>query len=73
MIALRVGFMISGLVFVETVFVYQGVGRLLFDAVIYRDYPLLQGAFLVITLVIIAANFVADMVYVRLDPRLQHN
>ena len=73
MIALRVGFMISGLVFVETVFVYPGVGRLLFDAVIYRDYPLLQGAFLVITLVIIAANFVADMVYVRLDPRLQHN
>lgn len=73
MIARRVGFMISGLVFVETVFVYLGVGRLLFYAVIYRDYPLLQGAFLVITLVIIAANFVADMAYVRLDQRLQHN
>lgn len=73
MIALRVGFMISGMIFVETVFAYPGVGRLLFDAVTYRDYPLLQGAFLVITLVIIAANFVADMIYVRLDPRLQHN
>lgn len=72
MIALLVGFMISGLIFVETVFAYPGVRRLLFDAVTYRDYPLLQGAFLVITLVIIAANFVADMVYVRLDPRLQH-
>ncbi len=73
MIALRVGFMISGMIFVETVFAYPGVGRLLFDAVTYRDYPLLQGAFLVITLVIIAANFVADIIYVRLDPRLQHN
>jgi len=73
MIALRVGFMISGTIFVETVFAYPGIGRLLFDAVTYRDYPLLQGAFLIITLVIIVANFVADMVYVRLDPRLRHD
>jgi peptide/nickel transport system permease protein len=73
MIALRVGFMISGTIFVETVFAYPGIGRLLFDAVTYRDYPLLQGAFLIITLVIITANFAADMVYVRLDPRLRHD
>ncbi len=73
MIALRVGFMISGTILVETVFAYPGVGMLLFDAVMYRDYPLLQGAFLIITLVIIAANFVADMVYLRLDPRLRHD
>ncbi len=72
MIALRMGFMISGTIFVETVFAYPGVGILLYDAVTYRDYPLLQGAFLIITLVFIAANFVADMVYVRLDPRLRH-
>ncbi len=73
MIALRRGFMISGTIFVETVFAYPGVGILLYDAVTYRDYPLLQGAFLIITLVFIAANFVADMVYVRLDPRLRHD
>ncbi len=73
MIALRMGFMISGTIFVETVFAYPGVGMLLFDAVTYRVYPLLQGAFLIITLVIIAANFAADMVYVRLDPRLRHD
>ena len=72
MIALRVGFMISGTIFVETVFAYPGVGRLLYDAVTYRDYPLLQGAFLIITLVIITANFVADIIYVRLDPRVKH-
>lgn len=69
----RTGFMIGGTILVETVFAYPGVGRLLFDAVMYRDYPLLQGAFLIITLVIIAANFVADMVYVQLDPRLRHD
>jgi len=73
MIALRTGFMIGGAILVETVFAYPGVGRLLFDAVTYRDYPLLQGAFLIITLVIITANFAADMVYVRLDPRLRHD
>ncbi len=72
MIALRAGFMISGTIFVETVFAYPGVGRLLYDAVTYRDYPLLQGAFLIITLVIITANFVADMTYAHLDPRVKH-
>ncbi|RLG33712.1 ABC transporter permease [Methanosarcinales archaeon] len=71
-IALRAGFMISGTIFVETVFAYPGVGRLLYDAVTYRDYPLLQGAFLIITLVIIAANFIADMMYAHLDPRVKH-
>ena len=65
-IALRAGFMISGTIFVETVFAYPGVGRLLYDAVTYRDYPLLQGAFLIITLVIIAANFIVDMMYAHL-------
>jgi len=43
-----------------------------YDAVTYRDYPLLQGAFLIITLVIIAANFIADMMYAHLDPRVKH-
>jgi len=71
-IALRAGFMISGTIFVETVFAYPGVGRLLYDAVTYRDYPLLQGAFLIITLVIIAANFIADVMYAHLDPRVKH-
>ncbi|MCW7072975.1 MAG: ABC transporter permease [Methanophagales archaeon] len=71
-IALRAGFMISGTIFVGTVFAYPGVGRLLYDAVTYRDYPLLQGAFLIITLVIIAANFIADMMYAHLDPRVKH-
>ena len=72
MIALIVGFMVMGTILVETVFAYPGVGRLLYEAVLVRDYPLLQGAFLIITMIIIAANFVADMIYVYLDPRVKH-
>jgi peptide/nickel transport system permease protein len=72
MIALIAGFMITGTILVETVFAYPGVGRLLYEAVLVRDYPLLQGAFLIITMVIIAANFAADMIYVYLDPRVKH-
>jgi peptide/nickel transport system permease protein len=71
-IALIAGFMVMGTILVETVFAYPGVGRLLYDAVLVRDYPLLQGAFLIITLTIIAANFVADMIYVYLDPRVKY-
>ncbi len=72
MIALIAGFMITGTILVETVFAYPGVGRLLYEAVLVRDYPLLQGAFMIITLLIIAANLAADMIYVYLDPRVKH-
>ena len=72
MTALTVGFMIMGTIFVETVFAYPGIGNLLYNAVLYHDYPLLQGIFLFITIVIIGANFIADMIYVRLDPRVEH-
>ncbi len=65
------GFAVSGVViFVETVFAYPGVGRLLFEAVGFQDYPTLQGCFLVLTLLVVAANLVADVVSARLDPRI---
>lgn len=56
---------------VETVFAYPGLGRLVYDAVIARDYPLLQGAFFVLALMVLAANIVADLVYPLLDPRVR--
>ena len=71
MIALTLGFLIMGTIFVETVFAYPGMGRLVYDAATVRDYPLLQGAFLLLTLIVIAANLVADLVYVRFDPRIR--
>lgn len=69
MVALQLGFAVSSSVLVETVFSYPGLGRLLFDAVSFRDYPTLQGCFLVLGLVVISANLLADLLYRRLDPR----
>lgn len=68
---LSVGAMVSGAVVVETVFGYPGIGRLIYDAVIARDYPLLQGAFLLSTVAIVGANLVADLTYPWLDPRVR--
>lgn len=68
-IALRLGYAFGGTVVVETVFSYPGLGRLVFDAVSARDYPVMQSAFLVFTVAVLAANALADFIYPRLDPR----
>lgn len=67
--ALQLGLIVGGTFLVEIVFSYPGVGFQLFQAVGAKDYPLLQGIFLVITLAVLAANLLADLVYVALDPR----
>ncbi len=67
--ALVVGSLLSGAVVVETVFAYPGLGRLIYDAVLARDYPLLQGAFLLTTLGVVGANLAVDLAYPLLDPR----
>ena len=70
-LTLVLGTLLSGAVVVETVFAYPGLGRLIFDAVTARDHPLLQGAFLLVTLGIVAANALADLTYPLLDPRVR--
>jgi len=72
MTAMTAGFMVTGTIFVEMVYAYPGIGNLLYNAVSYNDYPLLQGIFLFITITIVGANFIADMIYIRLDPRVNH-
>lgn len=66
---LQVGSLIGGAVVIETVFSYPGIGTLIYQAALARDYPVLQGAFLVLTLTVIGANLVADLTYPFLDPR----
>lgn len=68
---LNVGFLISGATVVETVFSYPGLGRLLYEAVRTRDYPVLQATFLLITVSVIVANLLADLLYPLLDPRVR--
>jgi peptide/nickel transport system permease protein len=67
--AMSLGFVVGGAILVEIVFSYPGIGFVLYSAVTNDDYPLIQGIFLCITLVVLAANFAADLVYVIVDPR----
>ncbi len=67
--ALALGFVVSGTLLVEIVFSYPGLGYELFQALGAHDYPLLQGIFLIITLSVLAANLLADIAYLLLDPR----
>jgi peptide/nickel transport system permease protein len=68
---LQLGAVVSGSVLVEGVFSYPGIGGLLFTAVTNHDFPLMQALFLVITLSMLVAIFVVDLLYVRLDPRVR--
>lgn len=67
--ALALGFIVGGTLVMELVFSYPGVGKLLLDATAAKDYPLMQGLFLVITLTVLVANILADVAYAVLDPR----
>jgi peptide/nickel transport system permease protein len=63
------GAITTSLILVETVFAYPGMGRLVFDSIEFRDYPALQACFLILSLVVVTLNFLADLLYRRLDPR----
>ncbi len=70
LIALNLGFTVSGAIQVETVYSWPGLGKLTVDAVSTRDFPVLQGAFLLLAISVIGANLIAELVYLRLDPRV---
>ena len=69
--AMRLGFIIGGSLIIEQLFVYQGIGLELLKATTNRDYPLMQGIFLVMTIAIVLANLLAELVYSVLDPRIR--
>ncbi len=68
--ALQLGFVVTGDVLVERVFAYPGLGSLLFESIGSRDYPALQGAFLVVSVSVVTCNALADVLSRRLDPRI---
>jgi peptide/nickel transport system permease protein len=70
-IALTFGYTIGGAIQVETVFSWPGIGRLMYDAVQKRDYPILQGGFLLLAVSVIIANLLADLLYSVIDPRVK--
>jgi len=68
--AMAVGFAFGGSVVIETVFSWPGVGRLMWEAVTANDYPLAQGAFLILAVMILTMNFLIDILSVYIDPRV---
>jgi len=68
-LGLQVGSSIVAAIFVESIFAYPGLGGLMFNAVGERDYPLMQGCFLALSLLVVTANLVVELTYRRLDPR----
>ena len=72
-IALNVGWLVGGLIIVENVFSYPGIGKLLLEAVENRDVPLLQGVAMLIALIYAGTNLLADLLYARLNPRIRYS
>lgn len=70
-LAIAIGFVVGGSILVERVFQYQGIGLILGNVINARDYPVMQGIFLVLTFSVVIANLLADLLYSRLDPRIR--
>jgi ABC-type dipeptide/oligopeptide/nickel transport system permease component len=70
LVALDLGFIVGGAVLIEVIFSWPGIGLAMYQAIGQRDYPMLQGGFLILTVAVIFVNFVADLLYFRLDPRI---
>lgn len=71
-IGLQFGTLLGGAVLTETVFAWPGIGRLLVDSISYRDYPMIQGTVLVITVGFVLVNILVDVLYAYLDPRIRY-
>ena len=71
LIGINIGFIIAGAITVEVVFSWPGLGTLTQEALQSRDYPLLQGIFLILAVSVVFANLIADIVYGFLDPRVK--
>ncbi len=69
-LGIQAGFAVGGSLFVETIFNYPGMGTLVERAVTGRDYPLLQGCFILLAVVVLVANLLVELAYTKLDPRV---
>lgn len=69
-LGLNFGFMLAGSVLTETVFAWPGTGRLLYEAILARDYPLLMGLFVCLSTMVVLVNVLTDIAYALIDPRV---
>jgi peptide/nickel transport system permease protein len=71
MTGLNIGHLVAGAVLTETVFAWPGLGRLMFDAILHRDYPVMLGGLLVVSVCVVVGNLLADVAYAAIDPRIR--
>ncbi len=71
-VGLQFGYMLAGAVLTESVFSWPGVGRLLVEAILFRDFPVVQSALLIIAIMFVLVNLLVDVLYAFLDPRIRH-
>jgi peptide/nickel transport system permease protein len=73
LLGLRLGHLLAGTVVIETIFSWPGLGRLILEAVLFRDYPLIRGGVLFIAIVFVAVNLLVDVLYGLIDPRIRYS
>jgi ABC-type dipeptide/oligopeptide/nickel transport system permease component len=71
-VGLQLGYSLAGAVLTETVFAWPGLGRLLVDSIFARDYPVVQGCFIFVAFTFALTNFLVDLLYSVLDPRIRY-
>ncbi|NED94552.1 ABC transporter permease [Phytoactinopolyspora alkaliphila] len=71
LVGLQLGFLVGGAVLTETIFAYPGIGRAIYESVGQLDFPVMQGAFVLLAATVVVANFLTDMAYGFLDPRVR--
>ena len=72
-VGLQFGFLLGGAVLTETVFAWPGIGRLIVDSILARDYPMIQGAILIFGLLYVFVNLIIDLIYAFVDPRIHYD
>ena len=72
-VGLQFGFLLGGAVLTETVFAWPGLGRLIVDSILARDYPMIQGAILIFGLLYVFVNLIIDLIYAFVDPRIRYD
>src|SRR5207247_7928514 len=72
-VGIEAAFLVGGLIVTETVFNIPGVARFLVEAILWRDYPIVQNLVMLIAFVVVTVNFLVDMAYMALDPRIRYS
>jgi peptide/nickel transport system permease protein len=72
-IGLQMGLLLGGAILTETIFGWPGIGRYIFDAISFRDYPVIQSGILVVATIFVTINLIVDLLYAAVDPRIKYN